>query len=134
MCKIYDSIEALTWQIVASKYVEYGTLKDERVLDAGEALIEVSAEGPEQVSFEKVAAREFAAPLRLAGSYVMHASFYGVTLPGKITLPTALCRQCIQVIDTKACKGHVCSMLSDWVIGHAASAQESSCVQGGRVR
>ena len=104
------------------------------MLDAGEALIEVSAEGPEQVSFEKVAAREFAAPLRLAGSYVMHASFDGVTLPGKITLPTAPRRQCIQVIDTKACKGHVCSTLSDWVIGHAASAQKSSCVQGGRAR
>ena len=53
----------------------------------------MSAEGPEQVSFEKVAAREFAAPLRLAGSYVMHASLDGVALPGRDALPTALRRQ-----------------------------------------
>ena len=70
-------------QIVASESVEYGALVIRCVLDAGEALIEVSAEGPEQVGFEKVAAREFAAPLRLAGSYVVHASLDGVTLPGK---------------------------------------------------
>ena len=29
MCKSCDIFEALTWQIVASKYVEYGTLGDE---------------------------------------------------------------------------------------------------------
>ena len=63
--------------------MHYGILVTEHMLDAGEALIEVSAEGPEQVGFEKVAAREFAAPLRLAGSYVVHAFLEGVTLSGR---------------------------------------------------
>ena len=50
---------------------------------AGEALLEVSATGPEEVPFEKVAARDFAAPLRLAGTYVVHAMLAGVPLAGR---------------------------------------------------
>ena len=48
----------------------------------GEALLEVSAQGPEEVPFEKTAVREFAAPLRLAGTYVVHALLDGVGLSG----------------------------------------------------
>ena len=70
-------------QLIASNPVENAELESACMFDVGEALIEVSAEGPEQVGFEKVAAREFAAPLRLAGSYVVHVSLDGVKLPGK---------------------------------------------------
>lgn len=49
----------------------------------GEAALDVCAEGPEEVPFEKTAAREFAAPLRLAGTYVVHASLGGIGLTGE---------------------------------------------------
>ncbi len=51
-------------------------------------MLDVSAEGPDQVPFEKTAAREFAAPLRLAGSYVVHASLDNVSLTGKHPCPS----------------------------------------------
>ncbi len=54
---------------------------------AGDAALQVSAEGPEEVPFEKTAVREFAAPLRLAGTYVVHASLGGVSLTGKLLCP-----------------------------------------------
>ena len=46
-------------------------------------MLEVRAEGPEAVPFEKVGAREFAMPLRLAGTYVVHASLGGISLTGE---------------------------------------------------
>lgn len=46
-------------------------------------MVEVSAKGPEEVAFEKVAAHDFAAPLRLAGTYVIQASLEGAILPGR---------------------------------------------------
>ena len=50
---------------------------------AAETLVEVTALGPEEVPFEKLAAREFATPLRLAGTYVVQASLDGMLLPGE---------------------------------------------------
>ena len=50
---------------------------------AGEALLEVSARGPEKVPFEKVGSREYAAPLRLAGTYIVHASLDGIIIAGE---------------------------------------------------
>ena len=60
------------------------TLDRSRLYSAGVALVEVSAKGPEEVPFEKVSAREFAAPLRAAGTYVVQALLDGVSLTGHL--------------------------------------------------
>ncbi len=57
--------------------------KDTLYCCSAETLLEVTALGPEEVQFEKLAAREFAALLRLAGTYVVQASLEGVLLPGE---------------------------------------------------
>ena len=54
-------------------------------------MLDVRAEGPEEVPFEKVGAREFAMPLRLAGTYILHASLDGISLSGEC-LCNASCR------------------------------------------
>ena len=59
--------------------------------------MEVTALGPEEVPFEKLAAREFAAPLRLAGTYVVQASLDGVLLPGEPYTHALLCTASLRV-------------------------------------
>ena len=59
--------------------------------------MEVTALGPEVVPFEKLGAREFAAPLRLAGTYVVQASLDGVLLPGAPNTHALLCTASLSI-------------------------------------